>query len=144
MDGRRQLPLGPNGQVKIELMPRVRETLAPMADNLIFVVTNQADIKRGRLTMAQVECALRELNSTLGGILRDHRICPHEEKDACPCRKPRAAMITELAAIYQIDLKASTMVGDQATDAEAARNAGVGRFIYAHEFFGWNHLSSTR
>jgi D-glycero-D-manno-heptose 1,7-bisphosphate phosphatase len=138
MDERRQLPLGPNGQVEIELMPRVRETLALIRDHLTFVVTNQADIKRGRLTMAQVESALRKVNSALGGIVSDCRVCPHEAADVCACRKPRAGMITELATIYQIDLQRSTMVGDQVIDAEAARNAGVGRFVYAHDFFGWD------
>lgn len=137
MDETRQLPLNSAGQVKIELLPRVKQLLAPMRDHLIFVVTNQAGIKRGRLTLAQVESALHGLDAALGGLLTAWQICPHDNDDGCACRKPRAGMITELAAVHGIDLKASTMVGDQATDAEAARNAGLGRFVYAREFFGW-------
>jgi D-glycero-D-manno-heptose 1,7-bisphosphate phosphatase len=137
MDETRKLPLDANGEVKIELLPRVKEILAPMRDQLIFVITNQAGIKRGRLTLRQVESALHELDATLGGILTAWQICPHDSDDGCECRKPRAGMITELAAIHGVDLKASTMVGDQASDAEAARNAGLGRFVYARDFFGW-------
>jgi D-glycero-D-manno-heptose 1,7-bisphosphate phosphatase len=136
MDENRQLPLNANGEVKIELLPRVKETLAPMRDHLIFVVTNQAGIKRGRLTLQQVESALHELDTALGGILTAWQICPHDNDDGCECRKPRAGMITHLAASYGVDLKASAMVADQAIDAEAARNAGLGRFIYARDFFG--------
>jgi len=29
------------------------------------------------------------------------------------------------------------MVGDQEIDAAASRAAGVGHFIWAHDFFGW-------
>jgi D-glycero-D-manno-heptose 1,7-bisphosphate phosphatase len=138
MDETRQLPLSAGGEVKIELQPRVKEILAPMRDHLIFVVTNQAGIKRGRLKLAQVESALRGLDADLGGILTAWQICPHDNDDGCVCRKPRAGMITELAAVHGVDLKASTMVGDQASDAEAARNAGVGRFVFARDFFGWS------
>jgi len=108
-----------------------------MRDRLIFVVTNQADIKRGRFTLRQAESALHELDAALGGILTAWQICPHDNEDGCECRKPRAGMIMELAAIHGVDLKASAMVGDQASDAEAARNAGLGRFVYARDFFGW-------
>jgi D-glycero-D-manno-heptose 1,7-bisphosphate phosphatase len=138
MDETRQLPLNAEGEVKIELLPRVREVVVPKRDHLVFVVTNQAGIKRGRVTLAQVESALHELDEALGGILTAWQICPHDNNDGCACRKPRPGMITELAAVHGVDLTASTMVGDQASDAEAARNAGVGRFIYARDFFGWH------
>ena len=137
MDETRQLPIDADGKVKIELLPRVKEILTSMRDQLIFVVTNQAGIKRGRLTLRQVESALHELDAALGGILTAWKICPHDNDDGCECRKPRPGMITELAVIYGVDLKASAMVGDQAIDAEAARYAGLGRFVYARDFFGW-------
>jgi phosphoglycolate phosphatase-like HAD superfamily hydrolase len=46
-------------------------------------------------------------------------------------------MITLLASVHGVDLAASTMVGDQEIDALAARAAGVGKFVYAQDFFGW-------
>jgi histidinol-phosphate phosphatase family protein len=137
MDETRQLPVDANGDIAIELLPGVRERLEPMRDRLIFVVTNQAGVKRGRLKLERVEAALAELDRQLGGILTAWEICPHDDADGCECRKPRGGMIRELAAVHGVDLAASTMVGDQEIDAAAARAAGVGTFVDARDFFGW-------
>ncbi len=137
MDETRQLPLNERGEIVIELMPGVADKLGPIRDHLLFVVSNQAGIKRGRLTAEAVEQAMRELDDRLGGILTGWQFCPHDDDDRCACRKPRAGMIIELAQTYGVDLPISTMVGDQEIDAAAARAAGVGRFIYAKDFFGW-------
>jgi len=137
MDETRQLPLDAHGNITIELLPGVKEKLEPMRDHLIFVVTNQAGVKRGRFTLAQVEAAIANLDRQLGGILTAWQICPHDDADGCECRKPKGGMITELAAVHGVDLAASAMVGDQEVDAQAARAAGVGQFIYAKDYFGW-------
>ena len=137
MDETRQLTLDERGDIRIELLPGVKDRLAPMRDHLIFVVTNQAGIKRGRFTLAQIEAAMAELDRQLDGILTAWEICPHDDADGCECRKPKAGMITELAVVHGVDLKVSTMVGDQEVDAAAARAAGVGRFVWARDFFGW-------
>jgi histidinol-phosphate phosphatase family protein len=138
MDETRQLPLDSGGQIKLELLANVRETLEPIRDRLIFVITNQAGIKRGRLSLPQVEEALQELDAALGGILTAWQICPHDDADGCECRKPNAGMIKQLADTYGVDLAASIMVGDQAIDEEAAMAAGVGQFIDARSFFRRN------
>lgn len=137
MDETRQLPLGPNGKIVVGLMPGVAEKLAPMRNHLIFVVSNQAGIARGRLTMAQVEEAIIEVDRKLGDIITGWQICPHDDGDGCGCRKPKGGMLTELGTMYGVDMAASTMVGDQDIDAQAARAAGVGNFVWAHDFFGW-------
>jgi len=136
MDETRQLPLDAHGNIRIELLPGVKEKLAPMRDRLIFVVTNQAGIKRGRFTPDQVEAAMNELDRQLDGILSGWRICPHDDADCCACRKPRGGMITELARMHGVALEASIMIGDQEVDAAAALDAGVGQFVYAVDFFG--------
>jgi D-glycero-D-manno-heptose 1,7-bisphosphate phosphatase len=137
MDESRQLPIDAHGNITITLLPGVREKLLPIRDHLMFVVTNQAGVKRGRLRLDRVEAALAELDRKLGDILTGWEICPHDDADACDCRKPKGGMIRELAEIHGVDLQGSTMVGDQAVDEQAARAGGVGRFIYAGEFFGW-------
>jgi histidinol-phosphate phosphatase family protein len=137
LDETRELPVDERGKIVLDLLPRVAEKLVPMRDHLIFVVTNQSKIKRGRFTMAAVEAALSELDQKLGEILTAWQICPHDDADQCRCRKPRGGMITDLAAMYGVDLKTSTMVGDQEVDEKAALAAGVGRFVYAKEFFNW-------
>lgn len=137
MDHTRQLPLGPDGKIVVELLPGVAGKLQPIRDHLIFVVTNQAGIARGRLSLEQVEAAIGELDRQLGDILTGWQICPHDEADRCACRKPKGGMLTELGALYGVDMACSTMIGDQEIDAAAARAAGVGHFIWAHDFFGW-------
>lgn len=131
-----QLPIDGKGNVQIELMPRVAEKLRPMRDRLIFVVTNQAGVARGRFTLEQVEAAIAELDRRLDGILTAWQICPHDDRERCECRKPKGGMITELAQTYGVDLEASAMVGDQRVDELAAKAAGVGKFVYAKDFFG--------
>lgn len=137
MDETRQLPIDAHGNVTVTLLPGVRDKLLPIHDHLMFVVTNQAGVKRGRFRLAQVEAAIVELDRQLGDILTGWQICPHDDADRCECRKPKGGMFRELAETHGVDLAGSTMVGDQEIDALAARAGGVGRFVYAAEFFGW-------
>jgi histidinol phosphatase-like enzyme len=79
MDESRQLPIDARGNIVIRLLPNVRETLLPMRDHLIFVVTNQAGVKRGRFSLEQVESAIADLDRQLDGILTGWMICPHDD-----------------------------------------------------------------
>jgi D-glycero-D-manno-heptose 1,7-bisphosphate phosphatase len=133
----REIPLDANGNIVVELLPGVAEKLRPLHNHLMFVVTNQAGIKRGRLTAEKVETAMRHLDRQLGDILTAWQVCPHTDDDQCECRKPKGGMITELADLYGVDLTSSTMVGDQEVDRLAGEAAGVAKFVAAKDFFGW-------
>lgn len=133
----RSLSLDAKGNAIVELLPNVAEKLRPMHDYLMFVVTNQSGITRGWFKQDAVEAALKELDHQLGDILTAWLICPHVDDDKCECRKPKGGMITELADLYGVDLSSSTMVGDQEVDRQAGEAAGVGKFIFAEDFFGW-------
>ncbi len=52
-------------------------------------------------------------------------ICPHLPEDRCDCRKPRTGLLTKYLAATDIDLAASAVVGDRATDMELAKKLGV-------------------
>jgi imidazoleglycerol-phosphate dehydratase/histidinol-phosphatase len=52
-------------------------------------------------------------------------ICPHLPEDRCDCRKPRTGLLTKYLAATDIDLAASAVVGDRATDMELAEKLGV-------------------
>lgn len=134
-DSAGQLPRDGRGRIVVEMLPGVAEVLRPMRDHLIVVVTNQAAIAHGEITLDAVEAALAQLDEQLGGILAGWRICPHAETAGCECRKPRPGMVLELAEYYGIELPLSTMVGDQVVDEQCARAAGVGRFVYSRDFF---------
>jgi len=94
-------------------------------------------VEVSRFRLAQVEAAIMDLDRQLGDILTGWMICPHDDADGCDCRKPSGGMIRELAEVHGVDLTGSTMVGDQPIDEQAARAAGVGKFVYAADFFGW-------
>jgi D-glycero-D-manno-heptose 1,7-bisphosphate phosphatase len=137
LNEQRSLPIDSKGNVIVELLPNVAEKLRPMHDHLMFVVTNQAGIARGWFNSEAVEAALKELDHQLGEILTGWLVCPHVDDDNCECRKPKGGMITELAELYGVDLDSSTMVGDQEVDRQAGEAAGVGKFVFAEDFFGW-------
>ena len=89
---------------------------------VIIGVTNQPDVARG----SQSREAVEEINQYLLDNLPIETIlvCYHDEKDACLCRKPKPGLILEAAALFDIDLANSYMVGDRWKDIEAGKNAG--------------------
>lgn len=121
------------------LMPNVASTLArerPRYD-VCFVVSNQARISAGEISELEVVRRFAWANEQLGAPFTGWRLCPHTDADACDCRKPRPGMFLELARLHDVDLSASTHVGDSEKDREAAAAAGVGTFVWARDFFGW-------
>jgi D-glycero-D-manno-heptose 1,7-bisphosphate phosphatase len=61
--------------------------------------------------------------------LDDVFYCTHLSSEGCSCRKPAPGMILEAAKKHAVDLSQSLFFGDSDTDEQAARAAGVGRFI---------------
>lgn len=88
----------------------------------VFVVTNQPDLARGLLPVAELDAMMRQLEDDVG--VDDMRVCPHEDRHGCTCRKPAPGMILELAAHWGVDTRRSFMVGDTWRDMEAGRAAG--------------------
>jgi D-glycero-D-manno-heptose 1,7-bisphosphate phosphatase len=92
-----------------------------------FVVTNQGGVGRGFLSAGSLEDIHDRMAATIlgaGGRLDAIIHCPHSPTDGCPCRKPRPGMLTTLAQRFEIDLRASTFIGDNVTDLDAGRDAG--------------------
>ena len=120
------------------LMDNVAATLArerPRYD-LCFIVSNQARISMGEIAEAEVTRRFAWANDRLGRPFTAWRLCPHTDADACDCRKPRPGMFLELAHLYDVNLSASTHVGDSEKDRAAAA-AGVGTFVWARDYFDW-------
>jgi D-glycero-D-manno-heptose 1,7-bisphosphate phosphatase len=91
----------------------------------LFIVTNQAIVNRGMITAHMLEdIHARMLGHVVqhGGFINDIRYCPHDYGENCTCRKPRAGMLIELAARWQIDLADSYFIGDAWTDIAAGRS----------------------
>lgn len=88
----------------------------------IFVVTNQPDVRRGLMTAETLTDIHARLVESLA--VDDIAACLHDDRDACACRKPKAGMLLDLAARWNIDLGASWMVGDQDRDVACGKLAG--------------------
>ena len=92
------------------------------AGYLVLVTTNQPNVARGLLPRRELDRMHDLLRRVLpiDGIL----LCPHEESDRCSCRKPGAALFTEAAFRWHLDMERSFAISDKWQDASAAFVAG--------------------
>jgi D-glycero-D-manno-heptose 1,7-bisphosphate phosphatase len=60
-----------------------------------------------------------------GGRVDGVYICPHPPGAACTCRKPAPGLLLQAASDLDLDLTTSVMIGDAASDVQAALAAGV-------------------
>lgn len=113
-------------------LPAIRQ--ARTAGIPVVVVTNQGGIGRGMMDEHDLEL----VHGRLLGLLADQEVgvdaiytCPHHPQGVvaadrrCQCRKPAPGLFLAAARDLNIDLTRSMMIGDQPTDAAAARAAGL-------------------
>ncbi len=101
--------------------------LLKQAGYQVVVVTNQATIERGLLTVAQLDQLHRQMANEIemaGGQVTAVYYCPHRPEANCDCRKPRPGLLLEAASRFQIKLGDSWFIGDHLTDLEAGLAAG--------------------
>ena len=132
--------LGPRD---LELLPGVAAAIAAArgAGYKVVVVTNQPVVARGLMSEDDVRAAHARLGESLareGGVVDAFYFCPHHPsatlaayRVACECRKPRPGMLLAAARDLAIDLAASVMVGDRASDVAAGKRAGC-RAVLVH------------
>ena len=102
---------------------------------LLIVATNQSGIGRGYYTEKDFAdlCDWMKAEFKREGVdIADIFFCPHHPEKAlgayrldCDCRKPKPGMLLAAQKKWNIDMKASLMVGDKAADMQAALAAGV-------------------
>ncbi|OAN48576.1 histidinol phosphate phosphatase [Chloroflexus islandicus] len=93
----------------------------------IFVVTNQAAVGRGLMsieTLEQIHARLRDIASYHGAQIDDIRYCPHRPEEQCHCRKPQPGMLEDLAARHRINCREAYLVGDALSDIAAGQRMG--------------------
>jgi D-glycero-D-manno-heptose 1,7-bisphosphate phosphatase len=117
-------PASPRTLEEFEFVPDVFASVERLraAGFYLAVVTNQPELTRGVASWAVVAdmCALVEERLGIGDI----RVCPHEDRDGCRCRKPKPGMLLDAARDANLDLARSFMVGDRWRDIGAGRAAG--------------------
>jgi D-glycero-D-manno-heptose 1,7-bisphosphate phosphatase len=119
---------------RVTIVAGVRERLAALAGTPVFVVTNQAGIADGTLTIEQFDGFCAQLSAGTGGAVTAYAVCVHPRGAGCECRKPRPGLVLTLAETHRIDLTRSVMIGDTDADRRLATAAGIGRFIWAEDY----------
>ena len=106
--------------IQKELAPNLVQLKA--AGYLLIVTTNQPGISQGTLNRRDLDRMCQQLLKEFP--LDDILVCPHDEQDHCPCRKPKPGLFLEAAFKWQINLEQSFVVSSRWQDAEAARQIG--------------------
>lgn len=122
-------------ELKTEVAPLLQEMRA--AGLMLIVTTNQPGISRGSLARRELDRMHQVLNTAFS--LDDVLVCPHEDADRCPCRKPKAGLFREASFKWGIDLNRSFVISDKWQDAEAARRAGATSLLVQSPWLGEGH-----
>lgn len=128
---------------KLEWMPGAKAAVARVnrSGALAIVATNQSGIGRGyyaEAAMHVLHAVMREQLEAAGARIDAIYFCPFHpdaEDEALrhpdhPDRKPNPGMILRALADFGIRPEDAMMIGDKATDMEAARRAGVAGHLY--------------
>ena len=94
----------------------------------VVVITNQSGLARGLFdekTLNAIHAKMHNETQKAGGKIEAIYFCPHQASDLCECRKPKAGLLREFAADYNVDLSEIAFVGDSLRDIQAAQNAGA-------------------
>jgi D-glycero-D-manno-heptose 1,7-bisphosphate phosphatase len=107
----------------------------------VVVVTNQSGVARGLYGEADVQrlhAWMAASAAAQGARIDAFYYCPHHPTAgagaytvACDCRKPEPGMLLRAIDEHAIDPAASLLIGDRASDLEAARRAGVRGFRFS-------------
>ncbi len=104
---------------------------------LLIATTNQPGLSRGYQSRRELDLMHAVLRRSLP--LDDILVCPHDEIDRCPCRKPQPGLFQEAAFKWQLDLERSYVVSDKWQDAHAAHLLGCTSLLLKSPWNGSSH-----
>lgn len=122
---------------------KVDAQVAPLLNKLksagmtIIVTTNQPGLSRGYLNRREMDRMHDQLRRALP--VDDILVCPHDDVDRCPCRKPKPGLFTEAAFKWRLSLDRSFVISDKWQDSEAARTAGCTSLLIKSAWNGSVH-----
>lgn len=126
-------PYAPASLAEVEILPDVFKALKILkeAGFVLIVVSNQPDVARGTASKESVET----INSYLATNLPiDRFIMCFEDGDESEYRKPKPGMLLAGAKEFDVDLKASFMIGDRWRDVDAGIAAGCSTIFIDYEY----------
>ncbi|MBI2339351.1 MAG: HAD family hydrolase [Deltaproteobacteria bacterium] len=117
-------PIAPWSLEEFKFIPGIEKPLRELSQMgyLLFVVSNQPDIAKGRVKAVMVEKMNKKIMDSLP--IREILICPHDDSHHCLCRKPKPGMLLDLAHRWAVGLDRSYLIGDNWKDMEAGKAAG--------------------
>lgn len=126
----RNLDKGVRSWAEFEFLPGAIDGLAELSrhGHRVIVITNQANIARGHLTPARLDDIHRRMLAEVaaeGGQIEAIYVCQHLPEDGCECRRPRPGLIQRAADERGFSTSDAYVVGDHASDVEAAVAAGA-------------------
>ncbi|MEY2410552.1 MAG: D-glycero-D-manno-heptose 1,7-bisphosphate phosphatase [Verrucomicrobiota bacterium] len=104
---------------------------------VLIVTTSQPGLSRGYQSRRELDRMHDIIKRSFP--LDDLMVCPHDESDHCPCRKPRPGLLIEAAFKWHLNLDHSFVVSDKWQDAEAARTAGCTSLLLQSPWVGNVH-----
>jgi D-glycero-D-manno-heptose 1,7-bisphosphate phosphatase len=118
-------PFPPSRLEELRIYPEAAGALARLreAGYLLIVVTNQPDVSRGTQARAAVEAMDAQVRAALP--VDEIRVCFHDDRDQCHCRKPKPGLVLDAAAAHGIALPESFLIGDRWRDIDCGAAAGV-------------------
>ena len=115
---------------EVELLPGAVDAIVRISRSgrQVVVLTNQSAIGQNLVSMSTVEgihTRIARLVADRGGAIAAFLVCPHDRDDGCDCRKPAPGLFWRARDELGTDLGDAVMIGDQISDVQAARAAGV-------------------
>ncbi|MCI0745072.1 MAG: HAD-IIIA family hydrolase [Verrucomicrobia subdivision 3 bacterium] len=140
-----EVRVGPKNQITpltLEEFKLNSKAVAPLrqlkeAGFILVVTTNQPGLSRGYQSRRELDRMHDLLRRTFP--VDDIMVCPHDESDHCPCRKPRPGLLIEAAFKWHLNLDHSYVISDKWQDAEAARTAGCTSLLLKSPWVGKVH-----
>jgi D,D-heptose 1,7-bisphosphate phosphatase len=118
----------------VVLIPQAAEALAGLNKKgfKLIVISNQSGIARGIMSSKDVERVNKKINELLlkNNVSIDafyfcHAHPEFSTPEECECRKPSPKLVFEAAEDFEIELNHSYFVGDNVSDIECGKNAGL-------------------
>jgi D-glycero-D-manno-heptose 1,7-bisphosphate phosphatase len=115
---------------EFRFLPDVAETLKVIKDRgyLAIIITNQRGVGLGLMTESDLQDIHKKMQQELldrSGAEFDDIISCKDANNESGRRKPSPAMLLEAHVKYNINMEASWMIGDTASDIEAGASAGT-------------------
>jgi D-glycero-D-manno-heptose 1,7-bisphosphate phosphatase len=130
-------------QNRIRWIPNAAKAIQRLnqAGYLVFLFTNQSGVARGLFTETELQALhgwMRAELAAQGAVIDDIRYCAHHPAGSISgyledhhWRKPSPGMIHDLMEHWPVQRDGSFVIGDRATDIEAAEAAGLPGFMFA-------------